>query len=90
MNQPLGSVTLDAARTVLAKARLAREDFMAYGFTIGRCRRRQWLHALAPTSFYVFSSTLRYIISRTNSTAYVLVPRKLHDLTAVAKNISSS
>lgn len=43
MNQPLGSVTLDAARAVLARARLAREDFMADSFTVGICGRRQWL-----------------------------------------------
>lgn len=32
MNHPLGKVTLDAARAVLASARLAREDFMANKF----------------------------------------------------------
>jgi hypothetical protein len=31
MNQPLGRVTLDAARAELASARLANEDFIANG-----------------------------------------------------------
>jgi len=67
MNQPLGRVTLDAARAVLASARLAREDFMANKF----CRGKTMMASCSGFySFYIVRLALRSAFSRTNSTMF--------------------
>ena len=72
MNQPLGRVTLDAARAALASARLAREDFMANRFTDRRCGKtmmascsgvRLVLYRLIDAHIYAFADKFNNIFA---------------------------